>query len=98
MPWVMMVDSSATIGLLLARASTTSGEKSRRSETLIALSLSSRAATIGRRRRLSAISARDQWRGLAASAAERTSRLEWFSADRIRATLAATSAEDIQVD
>src|ERR1700722_10058876 len=48
MPWVMIVDSSATIGFLADLASATSGEKSIRSAALIASSLSSRAAAIGR--------------------------------------------------
>src|SRR5271156_6353463 len=47
MPWVMIVDSSATIAFLAESASATSGEKSRRSTALIALSLSSRAAAVG---------------------------------------------------
>src|SRR6478752_5131360 len=41
MPWVMIVDSSATIGFLAERASATSGEKSRSSAALIAFSPSS---------------------------------------------------------
>ena len=48
MPWVMIVDLSATIGFLADLASATSGEKSIRSAALIAGSLSSRAAAIGR--------------------------------------------------
>src|ERR1700683_78906 len=39
MPWVMIVDSSATIGFLAGRASATSGEKSIRSAALIAYNL-----------------------------------------------------------
>ena len=35
MPWVMIVDSSATIGFLAERASAISGEKSIRSAALI---------------------------------------------------------------
>src|SRR6185437_16322122 len=41
MPWVMIVDSSATTGFLVVRASAISGEKSRRSATLIAQRFSS---------------------------------------------------------
>src|SRR5208337_2030538 len=39
MPWVMMVDSSATIGFLCARAPATSGEKSIRSAAVISTKL-----------------------------------------------------------
>src|ERR1700751_3406336 len=48
MPWVMIVDSSATIGFFAERASATSGEKSIRSAALIVQMLSSRAAATDR--------------------------------------------------
>src|SRR6476646_4805239 len=91
MPCVMIVDSSATIGILAARASATSGEKSKRSAALI-------AHCFRRGPRLAAADYRqcsfmDQWRGLAWAAHKKAQRLWQFALRRIRATLFAGSAD-----